>query len=186
MTARDQLFEPFLSGTRWADATLSNLAGDASNRRYLRVLDPQAGPAVLMDAPPEEGEDIRPFVAITELLRARALSAPAIFAQAPEHGLLLLEDLGDDLYSKVTKVWADETELYVAATDLLADSFERDQALKLPDVVISANRQVQARNDSSAANTVFTRDDIDRLQPTSVTDLLSRVPGVQVSQAGGR
>ncbi|WP_429560912.1 TonB-dependent receptor domain-containing protein [Pseudomonas laurylsulfatiphila] len=72
------------------------------------------------------------------------------------------------------------------AGQLLADSFERDQALKLPDVLISANRQVEARNDSSAANTVFTRDDIDRLQPDSVTDLLRRVPGVQVSQAGGR
>ena len=69
---------------------------------------------------------------------------------------------------------------------LLADSFERDQALKLPDVLISANRQVQARNDSSAANTVFTREDIDRLQPNSVTDLLRRVPGVQVAQTGGR
>ncbi|SEM95871.1 vitamin B12 transporter [Pseudomonas sp. ok272] len=68
----------------------------------------------------------------------------------------------------------------------LADTFERDQALKLPDVLISANRQVEARNDSSAANTVFTRDDIDRLQPGSVTDLLGRVPGVQVTQAGGR
>jgi vitamin B12 transporter len=68
----------------------------------------------------------------------------------------------------------------------LADTFERDQALKLPDVLISANRQVEARNDSSAANTVFTRDDIDRLQPDSVTDLLRRVPGVQVSQTGGR
>jgi vitamin B12 transporter len=76
--------------------------------------------------------------------------------------------------------------LFLPATDLLADSFERDQALKLPDVVISANRQVQARNDSSAANTVFTRDDIDRLQPTSLTDLLSRVPGVQVAPTGGR
>ncbi|NWE42415.1 TonB-dependent receptor [Pseudomonas yamanorum] len=76
--------------------------------------------------------------------------------------------------------------LLLPATDLLADSFERDDALKLPDVVISANRQVQARNDSSAANTVFTRDDIDRLQPTSVSDLLSRVPGVQVAQSGGR
>ncbi|MCU7248926.1 TonB-dependent receptor domain-containing protein [Pseudomonas koreensis] len=72
------------------------------------------------------------------------------------------------------------------ATNVLADTFERDQALKLPDVVISANRQVEARNDSSAANTVFTRDDIDRLQPRSVTDLLQRVPGVQVAQAGGR
>jgi len=76
--------------------------------------------------------------------------------------------------------------LLLPATDLLADNFERDDALKLPDVVISANRQVQARNDSSAANTVFTRDDIDRLQPSSVTDLLSRVPGVQVAQTGGR
>ena len=72
------------------------------------------------------------------------------------------------------------------ATNVLADTFERDQALKLPDVVISANRQVEARNDSSAANTVFTREDIDRLQPRSVTDLLQRVPGVQVAQAGGR
>jgi hypothetical protein len=33
---------------------------------------------------------------------------------------------------------------------------------------------------------VFTREDIDRLQPDSVTDLLRRVPGVQVAQAGGR
>lgn len=70
------------------------------------------------------------------------------------------------------------------ATDLLADT--RDDALKLPNVVISANRQVQARNDSSAANSVFTRDDIDRLQPTSLTDLLSRVPGVQIAPTGGR
>ncbi len=74
--------------------------------------------------------------------------------------------------------------LLLPTPHLLADS--RDAALKLPDVVISANRQVQARNDSSAANTVFTRDDIDRLQPTSLTDLLSRVPGVQVVPTGGR
>ncbi|KRP68949.1 TonB-dependent receptor [Pseudomonas paralactis] len=74
--------------------------------------------------------------------------------------------------------------LLLPAADLLADT--RDQALKLSDVVISANRQVQARNDSSAANTVFTRADIDRLQPSSVTDLLSRVPGVQVAPTGGR
>ena len=74
--------------------------------------------------------------------------------------------------------------LLLPCADLLADT--RDEALKLSDVVISANRQVQARNDSSAANTVFTRADIDRLQPTSVTDLLSRVPGVQVAPTGGR
>lgn len=63
---------------------------------------------------------------------------------------------------------------------------ERDDALKLPDVLISASRQVESRTATSAANTVFTRTDIDRLQPTSVTDLLTRVPGVQVAPTGGR
>ncbi|MDR2315779.1 MAG: TonB-dependent receptor [Pseudomonas sp.] len=63
---------------------------------------------------------------------------------------------------------------------------ERDDALKLPDVLISASRQVESRTATSAANTVFTRSDIDRLQPTSVTDLLARVPGVQVAPTGGR
>lgn len=63
---------------------------------------------------------------------------------------------------------------------------ERDDALKLPDVLISANRQVESRTATSAANTVFTRADIDRLQPSSVTDLLTRVPGVQVAPTGGR
>ncbi|MFP3407477.1 TonB-dependent receptor [Pseudomonas sp. SIMBA_065] len=63
---------------------------------------------------------------------------------------------------------------------------ERDNALKLPDVLISANRQVESRTATSAANTIFTRADIDRLQPTSVTDLLARVPGVQVAPTGGR
>ncbi|WP_404937761.1 TonB-dependent receptor [Pseudomonas sp. JDS08PS003] len=70
--------------------------------------------------------------------------------------------------------------------ELFADTPDRDQALKLPEMLISANRQVEARNDSSAANTVFTREDIDRLQPSSLTDLLQRVPGVQVARSGGR
>lgn len=76
--------------------------------------------------------------------------------------------------------------LLLPTASVLADTFERDQALKLPDTLISANRQVEARNNSSAANTVFTREDIDRLQPSDVPDLLRRVPGVQVAQTGGR
>ncbi|WP_444757507.1 TonB-dependent receptor domain-containing protein [Pseudomonas sp. A014] len=63
---------------------------------------------------------------------------------------------------------------------------ERDDALKLSDTLISANRQVESRTATSAANSVFTRNDIDRLQPSSVTELLSRVPGVQVAPTGGR
>ena len=69
---------------------------------------------------------------------------------------------------------------------LAADTPEREDALKLPQTLITGNRQVEARSDSSSANSVFTREDIDRLQPTSLTDLLGRVPGVQVARSGGR
>ncbi|MDH1683098.1 TonB-dependent receptor plug domain-containing protein [Ectopseudomonas chengduensis] len=61
-----------------------------------------------------------------------------------------------------------------------------DQALKLSDTVISANREVQLRSKSSVATSVFTREDIEHLQPSSVIDLLNRVPGVQVTSSGGR
>jgi vitamin B12 transporter len=68
----------------------------------------------------------------------------------------------------------------------IAQPLERDSALKLPDVLISENREVQPRAESSSASTVFTRADIDRLQPSGIVDLLARVPGVQVAQSGGR
>ncbi|MGL4317994.1 MAG: TonB-dependent receptor domain-containing protein [Pseudomonas sp.] len=60
----------------------------------------------------------------------------------------------------------------------------QDDALKLSETLISANRDVQQRSASSAASTVFTRSDIERLQPSSVTELLKRVPGVQVTDNG--
>lgn len=60
----------------------------------------------------------------------------------------------------------------------------QDAALKLPETLISANRDVQQREASSATSTVFTRADIERLQPASVSDLLRRVPGVQVTDNG--
>lgn len=74
----------------------------------------------------------------------------------------------------------------IPTSPLLAETLERENALKLPQTLITGNRQVEARSDSASANSVFTRDDIDRLQPTSLTDLLSRVPGVQVARRGGR
>ncbi|SDR84674.1 vitamin B12 transporter [Halopseudomonas litoralis] len=61
-----------------------------------------------------------------------------------------------------------------------------EQALKLSDTLITANRDVEQRSDSSAASTVFTRADIERLQPSTVADLLKRVPGMQIGQSGGR
>ena len=74
--------------------------------------------------------------------------------------------------------------LLPASTLYAADTTE--DALKLSETVITANRSAEDRQDSTAAVTVFTRADIDRLQPVNVADLLNRVPGVQVVQSGGR
>jgi aminoglycoside/choline kinase family phosphotransferase len=114
---RAEVQAAFLARSGWGSAAVAPLAGDASPRRYARV----AGGAVLMDADPATGEDIRPFAALTALLRDRGLSAPALLAADAGHGFLLLEDLGDALFARVCA--ADpggEAPLYEAAIDLLA------------------------------------------------------------------
>lgn len=102
----------------WAEARLIPLAGDASSRRYFRLLDGDRS-AVLMDAAPGTTDS---YVAMTQWLRARDLHAPQILAADQHEGLLLLEDLGDDLVASVLR---DQPELgpriYDRMTDLLAD-----------------------------------------------------------------
>ncbi|MAY33131.1 MAG: aminoglycoside phosphotransferase [Rhodovulum sp.] len=122
MTDRETLRDDFLTRAGWGDATRAKLAGDASNRSYDRLTAPDGTPAVLMNAPAEKGEDTRPFIRITKHLRAAGLSAPRILAEDVEHGFLLLEDLGDDLFARVLERQPDlEMTLYTAATDVLLD-----------------------------------------------------------------
>ena len=120
MPDRDTLIRDFIEQTDWRGAALAPLAGDASNRRYLRLTHPAHGSAVLMDAPREKGEDTAPFIQIAEYLTAQGLSAPRILARDTAQGFLLLEDLGDDLFARVIPRDPDcENRLYSAATDLL-------------------------------------------------------------------
>ena len=121
MTDRADLATAFLTRTDWATASRAPLAGDASNRRYERLTDPATGTtAVLMDAPPEKGEDVRPFTRIARHLRDQGLSAPGILAEDAESGFLLLEDLGDALFARVIPDQPElERPLYECATDLL-------------------------------------------------------------------
>jgi len=63
--------------------------------------------------------------------------------------------------------------------------FAADAEQELPSMLITSARQAEPRAQATAANTVFTRADIERLQARSVPELLRRVPGVQVSSAGG-
>ncbi|HEX6603871.1 MAG TPA: phosphotransferase [Sphingomicrobium sp.] len=110
--------EAFLAACGWAGARIEPLAGDASFRRYFRVIGEQ-GQAVLMDAPPPH-EDPRPFVAVAEWLISRGLTAPEILARDLDKGLLLLADLGDArLRETLDTDPRRERELYEMATDVL-------------------------------------------------------------------
>lgn len=120
MTDRERSKGAFLRANGWEGARLTFLAGDASNRRYERITHPDGRIAVLMDAPPEKGEDIRPFTTMADHLCARGLSAPRLFARDPDAGWLLLEDLGDALFARVLAHGsAPAEELYGAAMDVL-------------------------------------------------------------------
>lgn len=120
MTKRDA--DGFLAKAGWGTARRAPLAGDASNRRYDRLTGgPGGAGAVLMDAPPTLGEDVRPFTSIARHLAGLGLSAPAILAEDADHGFLLLEDLGDDLFARICRQQPTaEPALYAAAVDLLA------------------------------------------------------------------
>lgn len=73
--------------------------------------------AILMDAPKQPdgppvrdgkpysalahlAEDMQPFVALSHYLRSQGLYAPEVFAHDLDHGFLLIEDLGDDVFGK--------------------------------------------------------------------------------------
>lgn len=117
--SRDDLLRDFLDKTGWHDLRLALLAGDASNRRYLRGTRPDGRSLVIMDAPSEKGEDVRPFIDVTRRLRALGFSAPEILAADEAAGFLIIEDLGDDLYARIARPGPQERELYAAAVDLL-------------------------------------------------------------------
>jgi len=75
---------------------------------------------MLMDAPPEKGEDIRPFIAIARHLKSLGLSPPEVINADEPQGFALLEDLGDTLFAHLLAQSPDrEAELYIAATDVL-------------------------------------------------------------------
>ena len=113
----------FLAASGWAGAEILPLAGDASFRRYFRVVDGGRS-AVLMDAPPPH-EDPRPFIAVAEWLASVGLSAPQILARDLDKGLLLLGDFGDwRLREFLDEDPARERELYALATDVLVHLHE--------------------------------------------------------------
>lgn len=108
----------FLAVNGWAGIAPVPLAGDASFRRYYRLTDGSRR-AVLMDAPPPEQEKLPAYIGVAETLRRLGLSAPEIYAVDPGAELLLIEDFGDDTFTRALASGAGEDALYALAIDTL-------------------------------------------------------------------
>lgn len=112
----------FLEANGWGGVVPAPLAADASFRCYYRL---RRGPnnafssAIVMDAPPRY-EDVGPYVAVSAMLRSLGLSAPEVMAEDRAQGFLLIEDFGDDTYTRLLARDADEQALYALAVDALA------------------------------------------------------------------
>jgi hypothetical protein len=132
MAERSAAIAAFLERAGWGDAIRRRLAGDASFRKYDR-LEGKRGRAVLMDAPPPQ-ENVRPFLSVARHLARLGLSAPRVLAEDAQAGLLLLEDLGDDTYTRCLAAGADETALYALAVDTLVELHRRFTVADAPDI----------------------------------------------------
>lgn len=110
--------DDFLARHGFAAAARHPLPGDASFRRYVRLAGGPA-PALLMLCPPGK-EAIAPFTRVARHLAALGLSAPAIIAEDDAAGLALVEDLGEDTFTRLLAAGEDETALTLLAVDALA------------------------------------------------------------------
>src|SRR3954470_18872105 len=134
--ARLKALRQFLQLAGYADARRQRMPGDASTRSYARLISDR-GVVILMNSPRRPdgppiydgksysaavhlAEDVKPFVAIDNGLRAHGFSAPAIHHADIESGFLITEDFGSDGI-----VEGDPSqpilERYEAATDMLAE-----------------------------------------------------------------
>src|SRR5918996_608580 len=110
--------DDFLQRHGYGGATRTALAGDASARRYERLIGGPR-PAILMHCPPQIR--VEPFLSVANWLHRWRMSAPKVLAADAESGQVLLEDLGDDLFSRVLGRGGDERALYEATVDLLVE-----------------------------------------------------------------
>ena len=133
MSSRDYEIIDFLGRHAWGEAQRVPVPGDASARRYER-LSVNGHRAVLMDSPFDPstistymrkgrlaGNNISAFVCLATALRQRGFGAPDIYAADIERGLVMLEDLGDDLIARVLERQPElEREIYTRAVEVAA------------------------------------------------------------------
>ncbi|MFH1158882.1 MAG: phosphotransferase [Pseudomonadota bacterium] len=137
--ARREKRENFLKSLGWKNISMQLMPADASFRRYYRL--PGAPkPMLLMEDPPDRPKVppfvmVEPFILIADHLRSLGLRTPEIYFRDIPNGLLVIEDFGDDTYTRLFGKGADLKPLYEMATDVLAHLHRHPERkhIKLPD-----------------------------------------------------
>ncbi len=97
-TSESHPFQKYLSfvakGLGPRDYKIFALAGDASSRRYFRVV-AENDSWVLMDWDPFVDDGKYPFLNVLDHFAKHQIQVPSVIAKSPADGLVLLEDLGD-------------------------------------------------------------------------------------------
>lgn len=151
--ARMRALRELLLRSGWAQARRILMQGDASTRAYERLVKPDGAAAILMISPPRPdgppirrgksysalaklAESVHAFVAMDRGLRALGFSAPVIYGEDLEAGLLILEDLGSepvvgpdgpipDRYGEATKLLARLHSITLPAVLPVAEAIDR-------------------------------------------------------------
>ncbi len=124
------------TGKDASSAPVRRLAGHASLRSYWRVGEPPASLVVMVlpaEARPEEvtkggAPATNPFVDVQRYLAGLGVRVPAIHAFDEARGLMVLEDLGDEMLETRLLAGAPRKPLYEAAIDQLARLRARAEA----------------------------------------------------------
>ena len=126
------------------EGSIHTVSGDASFRRYFRIVLPaapgsadplwqallQATRYILVDAPPAH-EDCRRFVRVAQLFRAAGMLTPRVLRVDFEQGFMLLEDFGDALYLPALQTASGADALYTAAMHALIELQARGNGSEL-------------------------------------------------------
>jgi len=107
------------------------LAGDASTRQYVREFRRDGSTAIVMVQPHAGRREEATFLDVHGFLERLDLPVPRIERHLPEHGLIVLEDLGDELLETVVQVGDDRriAALYEEAVDILISMRRRTAGL---------------------------------------------------------
>lgn len=117
--SREELLSSFLKNVGWNNTKKSLLAHDASFRWYDR-LEKDNKTMVLMNAPIPQ-ENPAQFVFVDKILENIQIKVPHIYHKDLENGFLLLEDFGDNTFTRLIAKGYNENKLYTKAVNTLIE-----------------------------------------------------------------